>query len=88
MVLGRKKEACPLRVDGEPLPQVEEIKCLGVFPSEEKIEPENDRWIGAASAVMQSLYRSVVVKNEVSRKPKGEALDLPVELRFYPHLRS
>lgn len=83
MVLDRRKEAFPLQADGESLPQVEEIKYLGVFTSEEKIEPENDRWIGA---VMQSLYRSVAVKKEVSRQPK--ALDLPVELRSYPHLRS
>ncbi|KAI3376714.1 hypothetical protein L3Q82_017138 [Scortum barcoo] len=37
-------------------------------------------WIGAASAVMRSVYRTVVVKKELS--PKGEALDLPVNLRF------
>lgn len=82
MVLDRKKEACPLRVDGESLPQVEEIKYLVVFTSE-GIELENDRWIGA---VMQSLYQSVAVRKEVSRQPK--ALDLPVELRSYSHLRS
>ncbi|KAK3508832.1 hypothetical protein QTP70_009600 [Hemibagrus guttatus] len=31
---------------------------------------EIDRWIGAAAAVMRSMYRSVVVKKELSRKAK------------------
>ena len=63
--------ACPLQVGGEFLPQVEEFKYLGVlFTSEGRMEREIDRWIGAASAVMRSLYRSVVVKRELSRKAK------------------
>ncbi len=53
------------------LPQVEEFKYLGVlFTSEGRIEREIDRRIGAASAVMRSMYRSVVVKKELSRKAK------------------
>ncbi|KAI3377375.1 hypothetical protein L3Q82_008564 [Scortum barcoo] len=76
MVLDRKRVACPLQVGGEVLPQVEEFKYLGVlFTSEGKIEREIDRRIGAASAVMRSVYRTVVVKKELSRKAK--ALDLP-----------
>ena len=71
MVLDRKKVACPLRVGGELLPQVEEFKYLGVlFTSEGRMEREIDRRIGAAAAVMRSLYRSVVVKRELSRKAK------------------
>ncbi|KAJ0004772.1 hypothetical protein NQD34_010986 [Periophthalmus magnuspinnatus] len=71
MVLDRKKVVCPLRVGGESLPQVEEFKYLGVlFTSEERMEREIDRRIGAASAVMRSLYRSVVMKKELSRKAK------------------
>ncbi|KAI3371037.1 hypothetical protein L3Q82_023518 [Scortum barcoo] len=63
--------AFPLRVGGEVLPQVEEFKYLGVlFTSEGKIEREIDRRIGAASAVMRSVYRTVVVKKELSRKAK------------------
>ncbi|KAI3352078.1 hypothetical protein L3Q82_020894 [Scortum barcoo] len=63
--------ACPLRVSGEVLPQVEEFKYLGVlFTSEGKMEREIDRRIGAASAVMRSVYRTVVVKKELSRKAK------------------
>ncbi len=34
------------------------------------MEREIDRWIGAASAVMQALYRSIGVKRELSRKAK------------------
>ncbi|KAI3354189.1 hypothetical protein L3Q82_018729, partial [Scortum barcoo] len=64
MVLDRKRVACPLRVGGEVLPQVEEFNVK--------------------SAVMRSVYRTVVVKKELS--PKGEALDLPVNLRSHPHL--
>ncbi|KAI3355289.1 hypothetical protein L3Q82_018144 [Scortum barcoo] len=57
MVLDRKRVACPFQVGGEVLPQVEEFKYLGVlFTSEGKIEREIDRRIGAASAVMRSVY--------------------------------
>ncbi|KAK3542721.1 hypothetical protein QTP70_000102 [Hemibagrus guttatus] len=71
MVLDRKKVACTLQVGGEVLPQVEEFKYLGVlFMSEGRMDREIDRWIGAAAAVMRSMYWSVVVKKELSRKAK------------------
>ncbi|KAK3507305.1 hypothetical protein QTP70_013559 [Hemibagrus guttatus] len=71
MVLDRKKVACTLQVGGEVLPQVEEFKYLGVlFTSEGRMDREIDRQIGAAAAVMRSMYRSVVVKKELSRKAK------------------
>ncbi|KAI3363802.1 hypothetical protein L3Q82_001410 [Scortum barcoo] len=72
MVLDRKRLACPLRVGGEVLPQVEEFKYLGVlFTSEGKMEREIDRRIGAASAsYARSVYRTVVVKKELSLKAK------------------
>ncbi|KAK3567045.1 hypothetical protein QTP86_009013 [Hemibagrus guttatus] len=71
MVLYRKKVACTLQVGGEVLPQVEELKYLGVlFTSEGRMDREIDRRIGAAAAVMRSMYRSVVVKKELSRKAK------------------
>ncbi|KAK3540202.1 hypothetical protein QTP70_028393 [Hemibagrus guttatus] len=71
MVLDRKKVACTLQVGGEVLPQVEEFKYLGVlFTSEGRMDCEIDRWIGAAAAVMRSMYRSVVVKKELSWKAK------------------
>ncbi|KAI3369118.1 hypothetical protein L3Q82_025442 [Scortum barcoo] len=59
MVLDRKRVACPLRVGGEVLPQVEEFKYLGVlFTSEGKMEREIDRRIGAEGAKL-SIYRSI-----------------------------
>ncbi|TWW76641.1 hypothetical protein D4764_12G0000310 [Takifugu flavidus] len=71
MVLARKKVECLLRVGEEVLPQVEEFKYLGIlFTSEGGMEREIDRRIGAASAVMRALNRSVVVKKELSRKAK------------------
>ncbi|KAK0134372.1 Craniofacial development protein 2 [Merluccius polli] len=69
MVLNLKRVECTLRVGDEILPQVEEFKYLGVlFMSEERMEREIDRRIGAASAVMRTLHGSVVVKRELSRK--------------------
>ena len=48
---------------------MEEFKYLGVlFTSEGRMEREIDRRIGAAFAVMRSMYRSVMVKKELSRK--------------------
>ncbi|KAK3514284.1 hypothetical protein QTP70_012901 [Hemibagrus guttatus] len=71
VVLDWKKVACTLQVGREVLPQVEEFKYLGVlFTSEGRMDREIDRRIGAASAVMWSMYRSVVVKKELSRKAK------------------
>uniref|UniRef100_A0A3P9I175 Reverse transcriptase domain-containing protein n=1 Tax=Oryzias latipes TaxID=8090 RepID=A0A3P9I175_ORYLA len=71
MVLDRRKVACHLSVGGVSLPQVEEFKYLGVlFTSEGRSEREIGRRIGVASVVMRSLYRSVVVKRELSRKAK------------------
>ncbi|KAK3533908.1 hypothetical protein QTP70_034895, partial [Hemibagrus guttatus] len=71
MVLDRKKVACNLQLGGEVLPQVEEFKYLGVlFTSEGRMDREIDRRIGAAAAVMRSMYRSVVVKKELSQKAK------------------
>ncbi|KAK3553558.1 hypothetical protein QTP70_004565 [Hemibagrus guttatus] len=71
MVLDRKKVACTLQLGWEVLPQVEEFKYLGVlFTSEGRMDREIDRRIGAAAAVMRFMYRSVVVKKELSRKAK------------------
>ncbi|KAK3544860.1 hypothetical protein QTP86_027529, partial [Hemibagrus guttatus] len=71
MVLDRKKVSCTLQVGGELLPQVEEFKYLGIlFTSEGRMDCEIDRQISAVAAVMWSMYRSVVVKKELSRKVK------------------
>jgi len=62
---------CSLQVGTEFLPQAEEFKYLGIlFTSEGKMEREIDRRIGAAAAVKQALYRTVLVKRELSRKAK------------------
>ncbi|TWW80160.1 hypothetical protein D4764_10G0011900 [Takifugu flavidus] len=73
MVLNRKKMECLLRVKEEILPQVEEFKYLGIlFTSEGRMEQEINRRIGAASAVMRTLHRSVVVKRELDKLlPQG-----------------
>ncbi|KAK3565554.1 hypothetical protein QTP86_011946 [Hemibagrus guttatus] len=56
MVLDWKKVACTLQVGGEFLPQVEEFKYLRVlFTSEERMDREIDRRIGAPAAVMRSM---------------------------------
>ncbi|KAI3354588.1 hypothetical protein L3Q82_019093 [Scortum barcoo] len=88
MVLDRKRVACPLRVGGEVLPQVEEFKYLGVlFTSEGKMEREIDRRIGAASAVMRSVYRTVVVvKKELRAKRRSSRFT--GQSTFPPHLWS
>ncbi|TWW62062.1 hypothetical protein D4764_04G0007090 [Takifugu flavidus] len=66
MVLNRKKVECLLRVKEEILPQVEEFKYLGVlFTSEGRMEQEIDRRIGAASTVMRTLHRSVVIYRSI-----------------------
>ncbi|TWW77544.1 hypothetical protein D4764_12G0009340 [Takifugu flavidus] len=71
MVLNRKKVECLLWVKEEILPQVEEFKYLRVlFTSEGRMEQEINRRIGAASGVMRTLHRSVVVKRELSQKAK------------------
>ena len=74
IVLSQKKVDCLLQVGKEMLPQVEEFKYLTssivLFMNEVKMEWEIDRQIGAASAVMRTLYRSVVVKRELNQKAK------------------
>lgn len=67
-----------------PLAQVKEFKYLRVlFMGGGRLEQEKNRWFGAAFAVMQTLYQSVMVKIGV---PKGEAASLLVILYSYPHL--
>ena len=62
---------CFLRVGIEFLPQVKKFKYLGVlFASEGKMELEVGRRIRAAGAVLHSLYCTIVMKIELSRKAK------------------
>ncbi|TWW59217.1 General transcription factor II-I repeat domain-containing protein 2 [Takifugu flavidus] len=86
MVLNRKKVECLLQVKEELVLQVEEFKYLGVlFTSEGRMEQEVDRRIGAASAVMQSLHRSVVVKKFTGR---SSFLPSPMVMSFGDRVRS
>ena len=68
MVLSRQKKECAVNVNGTPLDQVEKLKYLGVeFSNDARLDCEIDRRIAAASAILRSLYRSVMTKKEVSR---------------------
>ncbi|TWW68218.1 hypothetical protein D4764_19G0000160, partial [Takifugu flavidus] len=84
MVLNRKK--CLPWVKEEILPQVEEFKYLGVlFTSEGRMKQEIDRRIGAASTVMRTLHRSVVVKKFTGR---SSFLPSPMVMSFGDRVRS
>ena len=64
MVLSRKRLECLLQVRSEVL-----VEDLGVlFSSEGRMEQGIDRRIIAVSVVVQTLYRSVMVKRELSQK--------------------
>ena len=78
---------CQLQVGNESLPQVKEFKYLGVlFASEGTMEREIGRRIGAAGAVLRSLYRTVVTKRELSRKAKLSIyLSIFVPILTYGH---
>uniref|UniRef100_A0AAQ4PNU2 Reverse transcriptase domain-containing protein n=1 Tax=Gasterosteus aculeatus aculeatus TaxID=481459 RepID=A0AAQ4PNU2_GASAC len=71
MVLSRKPMDCLLQVGNVSLPQVKKFKYLGVlFTSEGKMECEFSQRMGAAGAVLHSLYHTVVTKRELSRNAK------------------
>ena len=71
MLLSRQKEECTVNVNGTPLDQLEKFKYLAVeFFNDARLDCEIDRRIGPASAILHSLYRSVVTKNEVSPRTK------------------
>ena len=65
LVLNWKKVKCSIRVGDESLPQAEEYLRI-LFTSHGRLEQEMDRRIGASSAVVRALFRSVVVKKEMS----------------------
>ena len=69
MVLSRQKEQCAVSVNGTSLKQVEKFKYLWIeFSNDARLDCKIDRRIGTASAILRSLYRSVVTKKEVSRR--------------------
>ena len=60
-----------LQLNGATLKQVEKFKYLGVaFTSDGRQDEELDTRIGKASAVMQVLHYSLVMKRELSKKAK------------------
>ena len=61
-----------LQVKGATLKQVEKFKYLGVaFTSDGRQHGELDILIGKASAVMQALHYSVVMKREFVKRGKA-----------------
>jgi len=84
------KTECALRVGSELLPQAKEFKYLGVlFTSEGKMEREMDKRIGAASAVMWALYRSIYVPtltyaHKLVSDQKNEIADTSSQNEFPP----
>ena len=70
--LSRNPDQCVLQVNGATLKQVEKYKYLGVaFTSDGRQDEELDIRIGkASSAVMRALHYSVIMKRELSKKPK------------------
>ena len=71
MLLSRQKKQCSVSVNGTPLNQVKKFKYFGVeFSNDARRDCEIDRRIGSASAILRSLYRSIVTKKEVSQRTK------------------
>ena len=67
--LSRNPDQCVLQVHEATLKQVEKFKYLGVaFTSDGRQDEERGTGIGKASAVMQALHYSVVMKRELSKK--------------------
>ena len=71
--LSRDPDQYVLEVNGATLKQVEKFKHLGVaFTSDGRQDEELDTRIGKASAVMQALHYSVVMKRELSKKASSQ----------------
>ena len=69
--LSRNSDQCVLQVNGAILKQEEKFKYLGVtFMSDGRQDEELNTQISKASAVMQDLPFSLVMKQELSKKGK------------------
>ena len=69
--LSRNPDQCVLQANETTMKQVEKFKYLGVaFTSDVRQDEELDTRIGKASAVIQSLHNSVVMKREMSKMAK------------------
>lgn len=67
MVVCWKMVDCSLRDGGELLPQVNEFKYLGVLSmSDRKMDSEVDRRFVVASAVIQAMHQTFVLKRELN----------------------
>lgn len=73
-----KTPDCSLCIGSELLPQAKEFKYLGVlFMSEGKMEHEMDRQIGAASAVMWPVYRTILMKRAEPGGKTYQSIQVP-----------
>ena len=80
--LARNPDQCVLQVNGATLKQVEKFKYLGVtFMNDGRQDEELDTQTSKASAVMQALPFSVVMKQELSKKGKT----INFQNSFCPH---
>ena len=69
--LSRSPDQGVLEVNGATLKQVEKFRYLGVvFTNDGRQDEEQDTRIGKASAIMQALHCSVVMKRALSKKAK------------------
>ena len=69
--LSKNPDQCVMQVNGATLKQIEKFKYLGVaFTNDERQDEELDTRKGKASAVMQALHYSVVIKQKLSKKAK------------------
>ena len=76
LLLSRQKEHCAVNINGTSLNEVEKLKYVGVeLTNDTRVECDIDQRIGWASAILRSLYRWVVTKNEVSRRTKMSMLN-------------
>lgn len=67
--ISQKRVKCPLQVLDEILPQMEELKHIGVLCTNEgRMQQEIDNQFCAASIVMWTLYQSGVVRGDLSKK--------------------
>ena len=79
----RNPDQCVLQVNGATLKQVEKFKYLGItFRSDGRQDKELDTRIGKASAVMQALPYSVVMKRKLSKK--GKTINFQKSFCFCP----
>ncbi len=78
---------CPLRVGNESLPLIKEFKYLKDLVHEWGYYGVGD-WLENWCSRSGFMYASTHRCNKKRAEPQGKALDLPVNLRSFPHLWS